>query len=1152
MSFDTSRFTFNAWNDYLGVQMQQGRVQLDSDWNEWLAEFARRIQAGTLDILGLAGVPSCTPFGFKINAYQDAAGNHITIGAGRMYVDGLLIENRGPVGRAQWDRCLTEWSGSPQGGTEVDVDYTNQPYLPGATIPGNGPFLVYLDVWQREVTYIEDPDLVDKAVGIDTTGRLQTVWQVKLLDVSSVTGGVTCTTPDSAIQSASVNWGTSTQPPSSLLITGVVPLPSSGPCALSPATGFTGLENQLYRVEVHQGGSSTSTPQASFKWSREDVSVATGVSAISTVTNSAGVTASQLAVQSMGRDQVLGFAPGNWIEIIDDFLELNPPIVSGQAQAGELHKIDSINQAARTITLDSTVSSTNFPVDGSNQTNPARHTRIRRWDQAGIVYASQSGGASFWFDLDISGSTGIPIPPPDTPLILENGITVAFEGSSFRTGDFWVFAARTADGSVETFNQPAAAQAQPPAPNWNAATAYNPGQIVTSAGVYFVCLAANTGQAPPNAAFWAPQTPPFGIHHHYRRLGTVDFTAKPPKVTDCRQIFQPLANPCIHVTNVLLAANPLLNDSTVTVQALANGITVVCDVPIDSAIITQPTAQPQSASAWNAATNYPAGQVVTLGGIFYISVAPNAGKTPPNSAFWAVAQFNCPICYVTVGLPFPASPPSGGYNPLVLSATVSVASNTLNWIPTPAAQTALLNQTTPGAPPLLARLTLKGNFIWAHDNPAVYLNGATVGVLNTGAGPQANLRLPTGDGRRYADFEMWFWLVSQPAVTLSATAINFSTPQTVASASAPQSVTLTNNSATTALTFPGAGINVTGANAADFKVTNTCGTSVAPGASCTITVIFTPAAVGTRTAQINITESADSNPLVITLTGTGIQPQVSASPASLVFPAQIVGTTSAAQTLTLTNPGSSQLTISGIAIEGTDYTLSSACGGSLQPNQQCTVSIQFQPVAAGTRTAQLQVLSNAGNVSGGTLLVPLTGTGVAGAPGVSASAASLAFGSVSTASSSAQAVTLTSTGNTPLSITLIQITGTNTTSFSQTNTCGGTLQPSQQCTITVVFKPLVAAALSAQLQIAHNAAGSPLIIPLSGTGFTPKNEVKDAKDSGGGKGGTGLEKIQKDSDTHLQTTPQVQMAAATQFTGGSATKAAFITPEERPQVGPQA
>src|ERR1700732_1570916 len=122
MSFDNSRFTFNPWNDYLGVVMQQGRVQLDSDWNEWLAEFGRRIQAGTLDSIGLVGVPSNTPAGFKIKAYQDASGkNHITIGAGRIYVDGFLAENRGLVVGAQWDSALAEWSGAPAGGVENDV-----------------------------------------------------------------------------------------------------------------------------------------------------------------------------------------------------------------------------------------------------------------------------------------------------------------------------------------------------------------------------------------------------------------------------------------------------------------------------------------------------------------------------------------------------------------------------------------------------------------------------------------------------------------------------------------------------------------------------------------------------------------------------------------------------------------------------------------------------------------------------------------------------------------------------------------------------------------------------------------------------------------------------------------------------------------------
>jgi hypothetical protein len=1099
MSFDSSRNLFNPWNDYLAVIMQQGRVQLDADWNELIAEFARRIQAGTLDILGLAGVPASTPFGFKINAYKDGSGNpHITSGTGRMYVDGLLVENRGPGVLAQWDFALAEWSGAPPGAAETDVDFTNQPYLPGVTIPGNGPFLVYIDVWQREVTYLQDPNLVDQAVGVDTTGRLQTVWQVKLLDVSSVPGGVSCYTPDSNIQSSSLNWPGLIHPPTRGLITGLVPSPSSGPCALSPTPGFTGLENQLYRVEIHQGGSTLSIPPASFKWSREDASVSTLVTSISSVTNSVGNAASQLLVQNLGRDQVLGFTPGNWIEIIDDYLELNPPISNGQPQAGELHQIDTIDPVANTITLDSPVSQTNFPVDGANQTDPSRHTRVRRWDQGGTVY--QSDGATVWSIVD---NTGIPVPAPGTALILENGITVSFQGGSFQTGDFWVFAARSADGSVQISDQPAAAQSQPAATAWNATTAYTPGQIVTSGGIYYTSTAANTNQPPPNPTFWTtPQTCPIGTNHHYRRLGIVDFTATPPKVSDCRRVFQPLASSSIHITNVLLGSNQLQNDSQITVQALANGITIVCDGRINSAVISQS----------------------------------------------GIHTNNCPICFVIADLPIPTSPPSGGFNPFVLSASVSVSANTISWIPTPAAINALLNQLSPGGLPLLARLTLKGNFIWAQEDPNVYLDGGGLGTANPPS-TQINLQLPSGGSRRSADFDMWFWLVSQPAVTLSATNVVFINPQVVGTPSNPISVTLTNNS-THPLTFPGSGINVTGSNAADFKVTNTCGITVAPGASCAISVTFTPTAAGPRTAQINVQESADAAPLVIILSGTAIQPQVSASATTVSFSPQIVGSTSAPQIVTLTNPGTSQLTISGVSTDSVEYPLQSTCAGSLQPGQQCTITIQFAPAAAGSRPATLQIHTNASNVSGGLLSISLTGTGIAGTPGATVSATSLSFGTLITNTSSAKTLTLTSTGTTQLSITGIAITGGNTSSFSQSNACGSSLQPSQQCTITVVFRPISAGALSATLQITTNAGVIP--VALSGTGENPKNQSKDSKDAKDTKEST-------DKHGHIEKALPVENvrpefrspANETPTDPGNPTKNAFINPAERPSVGPQ-
>jgi hypothetical protein len=1099
MSFDNSRSTFHPWRDYFGVVMQQGRVQLDSDWNEWLAEFARRVQAGTLDILGVSGVPSTTPSGFKITATNAPS---ITIGPGRIYVDGLLAENHGAKKTAQWDPALAEWSGVGQ----TPTDYTQQPYLPGASIPGSGPYLVYLDVWQRDITYLQDPDLVEKAIGVDTTGRRQTVWQVKLLDVSSVTGGVTCATSDSGIKDASSGvelWENVIQPSPSLLTTGVVALAATGPCAVNPATGYTGLENQFYRVEIHLGGSAVSaagsTPVATFKWSRDNASVATTVVAkITSVTNSANNNASQLSVQSMGRDQVLGFSPGDWIEITDDYLELN-------GLPGELHNIVDIDSTAKTITLDAPVSTASF-TDGSGT-----NIRIQRWDQAGKVYLSD--GVTLWVDLDAvssgaaNGSQGIPVPPLGTTLILENGVTVSFNlgldpsGNGFRAGDFWTFAARTADGSVESLT---------------------------------------------NAA-------PFGIYHHYCRLSVVYFSGSSPTFTDCRQLFPALANPAIHVNGVYFADTQILNNGTGTIQDLVNGITVLCDAPVDPGIVPN---WMQAATPWVSTVTYNPGQAVTNGGAYYVCTAENLNQIPPNPAFWSAAPLNSPICVVTVDLPAPAAN-GGGFSPLILPATVSVGSSsrgssTINWMPVfpnGDVQTALESQFPINGPPVLAHLTLKGNSIWAQGNPNVYLNGAVAEG--------------SPDGRASADFNMWFWLTSQPPVTLSATNLAFST-QNVGTTSPAQSFTLTYNGTST-LTI--ASITATG----DFAVTNTCGGSVAAGASCTITVTFTPTATGPQTGQITITENADPSPLVVTLSGTGIAPGLTVSPPSLNFGVQAVGTLSAQQTLTLTSSGTSQVTITNIGVlsltgAGGDYSQSSNCvsgggTGTLQPGQQCTIEVQFTPSATGTRSAELIIAHDAGNL----LVVPLTGSGIPGVPAINASATSLSFGTVLVGSSGSLVLTLSNSGNAQLSITGTSITGANAASFSLTSTCGN-LQPNQTCTITVVFRPAGAGAESGQLVISHNAAGSPLTIPLSGTGLLRKVFDKIA-DKITDKVAEKVAEITKTTD--IKTADKVRDIKAEELVRAASsienpaegapeagaeggTQKAFISPEERPAVGPSA
>jgi Family of unknown function (DUF6519) len=510
MSFDASRFSFDAWKNRSGVVMQQGRPQLDSDWNEWMAILNRRIQAGTLDTVGRAAVPSTTPYGFKITATQSGTTNSLTIGVGRMYVDGLLVENHGAT-TATFDRALAELSNMPQTSPpapEIDIPFANQPYLPNpaaAFLPGNGPFVIYLDAWQREVTYLQDPDLVEKALGVDTTGRLQTVWQVKMLQITSVPIGATCTT-------ALSEWDALIQPSPSRLTSGVQPSASPGPCSLTSGAGYTGVENQLYRVEIHQGGTFNATAAgtgATFKWSRDNGSVATAVTAV----NPAG-SASQLTVQSTGKDDVLGFHPGNWIEITDDAREL-------AGTPGALMQIapDGVDPTAKTILLTAAV-----PADIVNNlaTPPANlgkcHARIQRWD-TGTVYLVSGTTTTTWL---AAGSRGdIPVPPKGQSLILENGVTVSFDlavaTGNFVSGDYWCFAARN-DGSVQQLNE----------------------------------------------------APPMGVHHHYARLAVVTF-GNP--AADCRPPWPPVTTSSADTCACTVCVN--LADYLADNAAIANAINKV-------------------------------------------------------------------------------------------------------------------------------------------------------------------------------------------------------------------------------------------------------------------------------------------------------------------------------------------------------------------------------------------------------------------------------------------------------------------------------------------------------------------------------------------------------------------------------------------------
>ena len=208
-------------------------------------------------------------------------------------------------------------------------------------------------------------------------------------------------------------------------------------------------------------------------------------------------------------------------------------------------------------------------------------------------------------------------------------------------------------------------------------------------------------------------------------------------------------------------------------------------------------------------------------------------------------------------------------------------------------------------------------------------------------------------------------------VSLSATSLAFGN-QFVGTPSTALTVTLT-NTGNAALSITS--LALTGTNASDFAQSNTCGSSVAAGANCTISVTFTAAASGSRTAAVSITDNASGSPQTVSLSGTGTAALVSLSATSLAFGNQPIDVSSTAQTVTLSNTGNAALSITSLALAGTnasDFAQSSTCGSSLAAGANCTIVVWFTPSVAGPEAASLSIADNA---SGSSQTVPLSGAG---------------------------------------------------------------------------------------------------------------------------------------------------------------------------------
>ena len=336
--------------------------------------------------------------------------------------------------------------------------------------------------------------------------------------------------------------------------------------------------------------------------------------------------------------------------------------------------------------------------------------------------------------------------------------------------------------------------------------------------------------------------------------------------------------------------------------------------------------------------------------------------------------------------------------------------------------------------------------------------GSSVGALtiidNAQGSPQVVLLTGTG--------------TPGPFVSLSETNLTFG-PQNVGTTSPAQAVTLANTG--------GAPLEITGiAATGDFAQTNTCPSTLAAGASCTINVTFTPTAAGNRYGTVSIADNAANSPQTIILEGLGLGPLVSLSETNLTFGPQNVGTTSPAQPVTLTNTGSAPLEITGIAATG-DFAQTNTCPSTLAAGASCTINVTFTPTAAGNRYGTVTIADNAAN-SPQTIILGGSGLGSL----VSLSETNLTFGPQNVGTTSpAQAVTLTNTGSAPLEITGIAATG----DFAQTNTCPAALAAGASCTINVTFTPTAAGNRYGTVTIADNAANSPQTIILGGSGLGP-------------------------------------------------------------------
>ncbi len=425
---DFSRLTFQPEKMYTAVFKQQGRVELDADTNENTAILLDAICQLAADMIGRHGGPAD---GFSLSK----SGQNLNIAPGVYYVDGLRTNNEVRAGGKPVTYATQPFAFFEDGDNERNISFDKR-------------LLIYLKVWEQARSAVEEPSIREKALGIyapDTTLRTRLIWQVRFVPVVlanevneqdknnpdilildlPANGNVTAAAKPK-VEAAFYDWVAKRR--STGTLTAQVERPDhtlDNPCVLDPNSLYRGLENHLYRVEVHSPGQLTKDEAGkavvkgrTFKWSRDNGSV------VFPILQAQG---SELVIGGLGRDERCSLSVGDWVEVVDD-------AYLARGKALPLRQVNEVDYQESRVTLDAA------PVDEVGS-DPSRSPLLRRWDQHPVEEPEE--GKLQLDPVDQAAEM------EDGWLNLEFGVQVRFDEGSYATGDYWLIPARVFDGSIE-------------------------------------------------------------------------------------------------------------------------------------------------------------------------------------------------------------------------------------------------------------------------------------------------------------------------------------------------------------------------------------------------------------------------------------------------------------------------------------------------------------------------------------------------------------------------------------------------------------------------------------------------------------------------------------------------------------------------------